>query len=823
MKTVRLVAGLSFVVLAARPAFAQTLDPTFTPPAMYAPGTVYSVLEQPDGKRVATGVFARINNTTVTSRLVRFNPDGSLDTPFLQRVGAAPTILRMRQQSNGQFLLVSLGDAATVGGVTRQDLLRMNADGSADATFDAGTGPYYLGRDYYLNDALTLPGGQVVAVGMFDQFSGVAAGSIVRLSSTGAIDAPFNAGTGADSEIATVVALPSGKLLIGGSFTSFNGNACPSLARLNANGSFDPTFTPPASLIYTDNILLQPDGKILIGGHNSTGGGLMRLNADGTADATFNAPFDVNPGSYLGDPIQLQADGKIVAMTNTTGSPAIVRLNTNGSLDGSYQPTSTQSTSVNSISLTSSGQLLAAGSFSDFTGASDRTLVQLTSTGAINTAFLPKIQTNGTVLAMAQQPNGEYVVGGTFSEINGQEVRRLARFKTDGSLDATFSNAAGEFGSVIDLVLQPDGKVLTTSNYQVHRYQPGGTLDNSFTRGTFGATPTRLLLQPDGKVLVGGVTRYNNQSVGGLLRLTASGTLDNTFAPVLSGTNAISQFHSMALQPDGKVLVGAYARTSSTTSNSRVLRLTSTGTTDPTFSSLPLSFGGSITAAARANVLMVQPDGKVVLAGYIGAVGGINRSNVARLATDGSVDPGFIPPTITGNLFALALQPNGRLLVGGAFTGTGLPGNLMRLDTDGTADASFGSSAMPNSQVRSILVQTDGAIMLGGIFTSVGGQPAMALARLTAPNVLRATLPQAVADRTTAWPVPAHTTLQVALDPAARALSLELLDVLGRPVRQQALHGTAEATVAVDNLPAGQYLLRVNYAAGTVTRRVSVQ
>ena len=133
------------------------------------------------------------------------------------------------------------------------------------------------------------------------------------------------------------------------------------------------------------------------------------------------------------------------------------------------------------------------------------------------------------------------------------------------------------------------------------------------------------------------------------------------------------------------------------------------------------------------------------------------------------------------------------------------------------------ATAVPNLSVTSVLVQPDGKIVAGGSFTTISGQAAQVLVRLTAANVLHVTAPAAVADRTAAWPVPAHTTLTVAPDASAHPQALDLLDVLGRAVRHQELNSAAPATLVLEYLPVGTYLLRVTYAEGTVTRRVQVQ
>ena len=287
-------------------ATAQSLDPTFAASTIYAPGTVYSALEQPDGKLVTTGIYTRINGASA-SAISRFNTNGTLDAVFQQNVGAAPAAYRVRLLPNGQFMLgYSTGTPFTVGGITRQTLLRLNADGTGDAAFTIGTGPGYNGSVSYIDDYLPLANGQLIAVGGFNQLNGVAVpNGMVRLTTTGTVDPTFNAGgLGADinDDILSVVALPNGQYLIGGYLNTYNGVACNGLARINANGTLDQTFAPAlVAGSEADNIVVQPDGKILISGglfFSSTGQGqgIARLLPNGALDPRLHAaqhPFGI--------------------------------------------------------------------------------------------------------------------------------------------------------------------------------------------------------------------------------------------------------------------------------------------------------------------------------------------------------------------------------------------------------------------------------------------------------------------------------------------------------------------------------------------------
>ncbi|WP_375416115.1 T9SS type A sorting domain-containing protein [uncultured Hymenobacter sp.] len=825
------IVGLLLAGTGALPATAQRLDPAFTTSSIYAPATVFSAVEQADGKRVVAGSFSRINGVAA-SNVSRFNADGTLDADFQRNVGAASLAYRPRVLSNGQLVLISLGVQLAAGGLTRESVLRLNADGTGDAAFNPGTGATANDGSIFVDDALPLPNGQLVVVGPFDHFNGAVANGIVRLTATGAVDPSFRAGQGASNEVETIAGLPNGQLLIGGYFETYDGHPCPGLARLNADGSFDASFT--AALGNSSevlNIAVQPDGRILVAGGFQTIAnghqGLTRLLSNGALDPSFNPPAELraySTVSYFGDALQLQPDGKLLFINSLgldfAGFPRVACLNPDGSLDNSFQvgvgagPNSAPS----SLTRLASGKVLVGGSFTSFSSVSDRTLVQLTSTGTVDPTFQPLLQTPGSVSALVRQADGKLVAGGNFSEINGRVVRRLARFEASGAPDATFATDNRVDETIVDLALQPDGRVLAATQLAVLRFLPTGNRDNSFVAAPDASRPLRLLLQPDGRLLVG---RSLSSASSSVVRLLADGTFDASFA--LSGSSAgqLTTFQAMALQPNGQLLVaGSYRPNGSTTDIRTVVRLGSTGAVDATF------VGAAFTNAATfsgLNSLVVQPDGKVLVGGRFTGYGGANRANLARLNADGTLDAGFVPPGTTGTINTLLLQPNNRVLAGGLFVGASVPANLARLLPNGQADASFAATAVPNSRVRTLLVQPDGALVTGGDFSSLSGEPAVALARLTAANVLHVAAPRAVAERTAAWPVPAHTLLHVQPDPAAHPETLDLLDALGRPVRHQALTGGAATTLAVEALPAGTYLLRVTYREGTVVRRIQVR
>ena len=817
---------------------AQNLDVSFATATFYAPGTVFSALEQPDGKRVAVGTFARVNGAA-SAQLVRFNPDGTVDAAFQQKVGQVGPTYRVALQANGQLLLTSFtGTILTAGGLNRTALLRLNADGSADASFDAGAGPStaQAGNSGSVDFTLPLPNGQVLVTGLFDHFNGAPANGVARLSATGAVDATFNpGGSGPNDYVVGAIALPGGKLLVNGYFTSYNGTARHGLARLNANGTLDPTFDPSLALgngSSIDNMAVQPDGRILVAGYISPIGStgqraLVRLLPNGGTDNSFTAPAAFGLGSiysFYGNAMEVQADGKILVASHSAAFGPVTRLNADGTLDASYPTSVVPGFNLFSLTLLSTGGLLAAGNHLVLGPNSPKALLQLDAAGAQDAGFQPTFQVPGTVHNVARQADGKLLAVGNFSEVSGQPSTALARFNPNGTLDATYAGGAALSAPALDLAVQPDGRLLVLTASAVQRLLASGSPDNSFAAPAALGTEliaACLLLQPDGRVLVGGEVRTSTTRA--IWRLLADGSRDASFAPLGgAGTSRFVQVQALALQADGRILAaGIFTAGGTATSSRTVQRLESTGVFDPTF------IGDDFTHATNTPTLTslaVQPDGKVLVGGSFAAYGGTARYNVARLASDGTLDAGFAPPAgASGSVLRVLLQPNGRILLGGSFAAAGLPTNVARLLSTGAADATFAATTVPNGAVRGLLLQPDGKLVLGGSFSAIGGQASMGLARLTVSNVLSGQAPLAVATRTAAWPVPAHTTLTVAPDANAHPLAVELLDVLGRPVLQQRLAGPAPAVLVVETLRPGPYLLRVAYAEGLVTRRVQVQ
>jgi uncharacterized delta-60 repeat protein len=344
------------------------------------------------------------------------------------------------------------------------------------------------------------------------------------------------------------------------------------------------------------------------------------------------------------------------------------------------------------------------------------------------------------VLSTAVQPDGRTLIAGNFNQVLGTGRNHLARLLSDGTLDASFDPNPN--GPVTSVAVQTDGKILLggqftalqpngaaspTTRNRIARLNTDGSLDTTFNPNA-NATVQCLLPQADGRILVGGA--FNALQPNGaatpttrnrIARLLPDGSLDTAFDP-----NANDEVLSLAAQGDGRiVLAGRFtalqpAGAASATSRNRIARLLSDGSLDAAFDP---------NANGVVNALAVQADGRVVLGGVFtalqpnGAASATARANLARVLAGGALDTTF-DPQANGTVNTLSVQADGRLLLGGAFTALSPGGaaattrnRVARLNADGTLDTGFDPSA--NNTVFSVALRADGAVMLGGSFTAL--------------------------------------------------------------------------------------------------------
>ncbi len=372
----------------------------------------------------------------------------------------------------------------------------------------------------------------------------------------------------------------------------------PGIAVGQSVDTFDPNANSP---VYT--VVLQADGKILIGGAFTNIGGFTgrfaRLTADGTLDTNFNP--NVNPNGFPIFALAVQADGKV--LVGGQGG-VFARLDSNTGLrDTSFTSGSGTNGTVSALVVQADGKILVGGSFG-FIGQSSQprnNIARLNPDGTVD-AFNPNV--GGSVNTLAVQTDGKILIGGFFVSVGGQPRNFIARLNPDGLLDTTFNPNANQ--SVDALAVQSDGKILVGGQFTSIGGQPrnyfarlntDGSLDTSFNPNSNGGINS-LAVQADGKALVGGgFTSIGGQPRTRLGRLNADGTTDSSFDINVNNGGAQSSVNALSLQADGKILVGGVFISIGGQLRNRIARLTNTGpalqTLSATSSTITWSRGGT--------------------------------------------------------------------------------------------------------------------------------------------------------------------------------------------------------------------------------------
>jgi uncharacterized delta-60 repeat protein len=551
--------------------------------------------------------------------------------------------------------------------------------------------------------------------------------------------------------VSAIAPLGDGRSYLGGQFSRVSGLRRVSVVRVTADGVVDPGFVPPEMDGSVSALAMQSDGKLLLGGDFVRVGGVLcnrlaRLNTDGTLDVAFNAGLAAN-GTVSA--LAVQPDGKILVGGNFIGFAGstrnyLVRLLPDGAVDSGFTNRGMGGGPVLAIAGQSDGKIVVGGSFTGFVDSTGATvpranLARLQSDGTLDQASA--LAPNAVVASVAVQTDGRLVIGGGFTALGATTARRIARLNADGTLDSAFVTATGTaFNSeVVSLALQADGKIVvggafttfgsTGVNY-LARLTATGARDTGFQTMGVGSRPYAVAVQSDGRLVVGGSfqTYYDvagfSTTRSRVARLTATGALDAgyNFSFDASGT-----IYAQVPLPGGKLLVaGGFSKLRGSAVAANIARLHADGSVDTSFNAGGTGTNGQVYTALR------QPDGKLVVSGSFTAYSGVAANYIMRLNADGTRDPGFNTGGLNSPGYTLALLSGGRILVGGTFTivGTTTRNRVAVLNANGSLDPGFSPGTGANSGVLSSVVQADGKIVLGGVFTAFAGNTVGFLVRL---------------------------------------------------------------------------------------------
>lgn len=672
-----------------------------------------AVAVQTDGKILVAGPSVPGANSDFA--LVRYTTTGALDTTFgtggkaFADFGGAEVATGLAVQSDGKIVVVGYTNAA---GGEDFALARFDANGTLDKTFSGdGKATTNFGNNDRANSVLIQSDGKIVVAGSWD--GGASDFAIARYNTDGTLDTSFS-GDGllnltfsttsffGQAEFATSIKQQAdGKLLVVGytnSDTTLGDNDF-ALARINADGSLDTTFSADGKLT-TDvggsadvarDSALQADGKLVVAG--SVGGtmALTRYNPDGSLDTSLSGDgkaFGVAGAAYA---VALQADGKIVIAGDNAGSLVLTRFNTNGGIDTSFGTGGTKIVPMGGTTLLgrdllvqSDGSIVLVGA----DGANWSTIV-FNSTGTATASNSTSWGGTAVANAIERQIDGKYVLAGS-APVAGNIDFAVGRYSSSGLID-------------LDTTFNTTGRV---------------TID-------FGGTDVAnaVALQSDGKIIVAGYTTAGTSGEEfALARLNANGTLDTTFdgdGRVTTNFGNNDRISSIVIQSDGKII--AAGSWDGGSSDFAIARYNTNGSLDTTFSGdgrVNLTFANNsfFGGAEFATSVRLQADGKILVVGYTNSETAIGDNDfaIARLNADGSFDTTFnISVDTLGGSIAFTEQ---------SVTPVALDGNVVVTDAELTATNYSGAT---------LTLARNGGANAQDVFSAIG-----ALSALTEGNAL---------------------------------------------------------------------------------------
>lgn len=346
-----------------------------------------------------------------------------------------------------------------------------------------------------------------------------------------------------------------------------------------------------------NNLLIQADKKVLVAGelskmNKSSNHGINRIDALGDIDEQFNSPrigFNDTVTAIIQD-----HDGRIIIagtyMSPTSNTKSyIVGLNQDGTV-GDWFKSEFPDGSIHALLRLGDGKLLAGGQFNNLKGSLQHGLTRLTCDNDYDGTFKTEFHDRSSVLALNEQADGKILVGGNFQHgLAPNTQTNLVRLNTDGSNDSNF-------------------------NHQVD--------DWVFS----------VLEQENGQVLIGGVFKQiDNKQRKYIARFNADGSLDNSFNPDLG---EIGWVYSIALQADGRIVIGGEFTSVNGVERNHVARLNVDGSLDDYF-----DIGEGANASVK--VVKMQDDGRILIGGEFTKFNDEPRHHIAKVNEDGSLDLGF--------------------------------------------------------------------------------------------------------------------------------------------------------------------------------------
>jgi uncharacterized delta-60 repeat protein len=591
---------------------------------------------------------------------------------------------------------------------------------------------------------------------------------------TGALRFGFGGG---DDQGHAMAVQADGKIVVAGETKEESNFFHIAVVRHNTDGSLDQTFgsggiVALAPYGMANALKIQPDGKIVVAGADGNGAIIARLNPDGSLDSSFGNGGQTyarlgNQSGGIAYALAIQSDKKIVVagwgrfmgqIGADTAGGAVARLNEDGSTDSSFNRGGPVLAPLSqAYALAISGTTILVGGIGASGGQSGFSVVRYTASGSLDSTFnngegrvVTPVGAESAVTSLAIQPatsGGQNKIVAAGYSLNAADNKDFAivRYNADdGSIDTSFDNdgvVTKDFGEEevirsvaiqnVGTAFNPSyrivvgGEATTGTGFMVARYTSSGVPDNSFDGGfvqiPFHGAPEscQAIAISGSKIVAAGYTGGGNFQDYATARLNTDGSLDQTFNGagktfVDVGNTATAVAKGVAIQPDGKIVVAGYSveRSNNTFVAGRLARLNSDGSFDSTFGT-----GGKTHISPNTIFNAVATDSN----GGIFVTGSQNGRLTCFAFGPGSsfVSSVIIGSSSTGN--AVALQPDGKIIIAGAVDGADFAVVRYNLDVVLGPDHSFGNNGVvvtdfgtQSDVANSVAIQPDGKIVVAG-------------------------------------------------------------------------------------------------------------
>jgi len=574
--------------------------------------------------------------------------------------------------------------------------------------------------------------GRIIVVGKFTKYKTLSRNYIVRIFENGEIDNSFNTGgLGTDKPIEHVKLQSDRKILIGGSFTSYNNIPINGLARLKEDGSLDPTFKTPAYQSYTHKIHHFSEDRFMLVASNilaedSLSEHLRIFDKDGNYIESFNPfPQGATNTSITASHVQPLTNKILLVIHYSTDKVSsqkqIVRLNENGTLDNTFNSNvKSWDGIIRELETDIDGSILIGGNFKYFNGSFTYTpdFARLNSSGILDNSFRPYINYgnhNGIFQYKVKAgTNGRVLISYGYSNPCCPNIDNdwgyIYSLNHDGSKDSSFQVIKVSYGRIYNFNLKNNkiyihGDFKSCSSTSKSCFSICNTDGSDFKEfySPLGVPHQserveKIKVLPDGKILLSGFSAFSN-GPSGLVRILPSGTVDSSFSNYKNGS--VSDF---AIQPDGRILI---------TKGRQILRINYDGSLDATFSV-------QVSTDPELFPVIVKPNSDGTILGIWSSKNGAGYSKIYRLLRDGSIDPSFNADNNTYSVISdFNTQSDGKILLYGSITSENNQSarGIIKLNSDGSIDKFFQTGSGANASVRKSLLYSNGKILLVGDFT----------------------------------------------------------------------------------------------------------